>query len=217
MPKAKAVALDDKPRRRGNSRNNDRKPGVGGRLLALMLRRPKDTLACTVALAAIVAILVNVLVLQHGRHPSPMFGPNTVILPAAPASVSPLPKPRPMEAEQQRAAVQSDEPAPVPEARPDAARAAPAEQAATPRATPVAVTRSKDPLADIITANRRTAGVQRALTEFGYGQLKPTGVAGTDTAAAIQKFERDRKLPVTGKVSDRLVRELSAMTGRAID
>jgi peptidoglycan hydrolase-like protein with peptidoglycan-binding domain len=55
------------------------------------------------------------------------------------------------------------------------------------------------------------------LTEFGYGQLKPTGVVGTDTQAAIQKFERERKLPATGQVTDRLVRELSAATGRAID
>ena len=40
---------------------------------------------------------------------------------------------------------------------------------------------------------------------------------GSDTQAAIQKFERDRKIPVTGQMSDRLVRELVAMTGRPID
>lgn len=59
--------------------------------------------------------------------------------------------------------------------------------------------------------------MQRALTDYGYGQLKPTGTVGSDTQAAIQKFERDRKLAVTGQMSDRLVRELSAATGRAID
>ena len=58
---------------------------------------------------------------------------------------------------------------------------------------------------------------QRALTEYGYGQLKPTGLIGADTQAAITKFERDRKLPVTGQMSDRLVKELSAMTGRPIE
>ena len=52
--------------------------------------------------------------------------------------------------------------------------------------------------------------MQRALTEYGYGQLKPTGTVGSDTQAAIQKFERERKLPVTGQMSDRLVRELTA-------
>lgn len=64
---------------------------------------------------------------------------------------------------------------------------------------------------------RRVASVQRALTEYGYGQLKPTGAIGSDTQAAITKFERDRKLPVTGQMSDRLVKELTAMTGRPIE
>ena len=66
-------------------------------------------------------------------------------------------------------------------------------------------------------AARRIAGVQRALTEYGYGQLKPTGTIGADTQSAISKFERDRKLPVTGQMSDRLVKELAAMIGRPID
>jgi peptidoglycan hydrolase-like protein with peptidoglycan-binding domain len=64
---------------------------------------------------------------------------------------------------------------------------------------------------------RRVAAVQRALTEFGYGQLKPTGTVGSDTQAAIQKFERERKIPVTGQVSDRLVRELATVIGRPVE
>jgi hypothetical protein len=73
--------------------------------------------------------------------------------------------------------------------------------------------------ADAVTSSgsHRVAAVQRALTEYGYGQLKPTGTIGPDTLAAIQKFERERKIPVSGQVSDRLVRELSAMIGRPID
>ena len=65
--------------------------------------------------------------------------------------------------------------------------------------------------------SRRVAAVQRALTEYGYGQLKPTGTIGADTQAAIQKFERDRKIPVTGQMSDRIVHELAAMVGHPID
>ncbi len=64
---------------------------------------------------------------------------------------------------------------------------------------------------------RRVAAVQRSLTEYGYGQLKATGTVGAETQAAIQRFERERKLPLTGQISDRLVRELAAMTGKAID
>jgi peptidoglycan hydrolase-like protein with peptidoglycan-binding domain len=55
------------------------------------------------------------------------------------------------------------------------------------------------------------------LTEYGYGQLKPTGTIGPDTQAAIQKFEREHKLPVNGHISDHLVRDLVAMTGHPID
>ena len=65
--------------------------------------------------------------------------------------------------------------------------------------------------------SRRVAAVQRTLTEYGYGQLKPTGTVGSDTQAAIQKFERARKIPVTGQMSDRLVQELAAMVGHSID
>jgi hypothetical protein len=65
--------------------------------------------------------------------------------------------------------------------------------------------------------SRRVAAVQRALTEFGYGQLRPSGIEGPDTRIALAKFERDRKLPVTTQISDRLVRELSAVTGRPIN
>ena len=62
----------------------------------------------------------------------------------------------------------------------------------------------------------RVAAVQRALTDYGYGQLKPTGTIGADTQAAIQRFERERKLPITGQMSDRLVRELGLATGKTI-
>ena len=55
------------------------------------------------------------------------------------------------------------------------------------------------------------------MSEFGYGQIKPTGVAGPDTQAAIEKFERERMMPVTGKISARMLRELSAITGRVFD
>jgi peptidoglycan hydrolase-like protein with peptidoglycan-binding domain len=75
----------------------------------------------------------------------------------------------------------------------------------------------RDPIADLIGPSPRILSVQRALTDFGYGQIKPTGVAGADTASAIEKFERARKLPVTGQMSDRLVRELAAVTGRPLE
>ncbi len=65
--------------------------------------------------------------------------------------------------------------------------------------------------------SKRILAVQRALTDFGYGQIKPTGVADAETRVAIEKFEREQGLPVTGEVSDGLVRELGAMTGRPLE
>ena len=79
------------------------------------------------------------------------------------------------------------------------------------------VPRPPAPIPVAAPAARRVAAVQRVLTEYGYGQLKPTGTIGSDTQAAIQKFEREHKLPVTGQISDRLVRDLVAMTGHPID
>jgi peptidoglycan hydrolase-like protein with peptidoglycan-binding domain len=73
------------------------------------------------------------------------------------------------------------------------------------------------PTAHLSPAGKRIAAVQRTLTEYGYGQLKPTGTIGADTQTAIAKFERARKLPVTGQMSDRLVHELSTMIGHSID
>jgi len=64
---------------------------------------------------------------------------------------------------------------------------------------------------------RRVTAVQRALNEFGYGPIRANGVIGPDTRTAIEKFERERKLPITGQISDRLVRELSATTGRSLE
>jgi hypothetical protein len=75
-----------------------------------------------------------------------------------------------------------------------------------------------DPIAELIEPSpRRVLAVQRALAEAGYGQIKPTGTYGPETRAAIEKFERERKLPITGQISDRLVRELAALTGGPLE
>jgi peptidoglycan hydrolase-like protein with peptidoglycan-binding domain len=74
-----------------------------------------------------------------------------------------------------------------------------------------------DPIADLIAPSQRILAIQRALSDFGYGQIKPTGQYDPETKAAIEKFERDRRLPVTGQLSDRFIRELAAMTGRPLE
>jgi peptidoglycan hydrolase-like protein with peptidoglycan-binding domain len=88
-----------------------------------------------------------------------------------------------------------------------------------PAADPVVSTGTtrSDPIARLIAPSTRVTAVQRALADFGYGQIKPTGTVDRDTQAAIEKFERERKLPVTGQISDRFLRELGTVTGRPLD
>ena len=65
--------------------------------------------------------------------------------------------------------------------------------------------------------SKRVIALQRALAEYGYGQIKPSGIVDSETQRAIERFERERKLPITGQASDRVVRELAAMTGRPLE
>ena len=65
--------------------------------------------------------------------------------------------------------------------------------------------------------SERVKAVQRALDDFAYGPVSATGVYDADTRAAIERFERSRGLPVTGQISDRLVRELGGMVGRPLE
>lgn len=74
-----------------------------------------------------------------------------------------------------------------------------------------------DPIAELIAPSKHILAIQRALADFGYGQIKPTGVYDPDTRTAIEKFERDHRLPVKGQISDQVVRELAAMTGRLLE
>jgi hypothetical protein len=201
---AKAIAVDADAER--------------GLAMRILLHSPKDMVAGVLAFAAVTAIITNALFLQAGRHPSPMFGASVAI--PATGSVSPLPRPRPVEA----ATTLDSKPAEPKVADPLAnlvkssgtPAVAPAIVARPPAPIPASTPRSETP-ANPATVVRRVAAVQRALTEYGYGQLKPTGTVGTDTQAAIQKFERERKIPVTGQMSDRLVRELATVTGRPIE
>jgi len=230
---------DDKPRRRrGAAAVAAEAQAERGLAMRILLHSPKDTVASALAFAAVSAIIANALFLQTGSHPSPMFG-SVVVMPAAGlASPSPLPRPRPVEATIKAAEAPAAEPklaepklaepklAEPKLAEPKSAdplgnlvkatSAQPAAPSSVPR-PPAPIPVSSRPETIVSSGSRRVAAVQRALTEYGYGQLKPTGTVGSDTQAAIQKFEREHKVPVTGQVSDRLVRELTAMIGHPID
>ena len=202
-----------------------------GLVMRALLHSPKDTVAGVLASVTAGAVITNALFLQAGPHPAPMFGSTVVNLILTPTASSLLPRPRPAEAD--ATVVEPKLAEKASESRSAEVKAAEA-RAGDPLASLVKTTAPSQPTTTAAlssasngqhpstpiaqtTAARRVAAVQRTLTEYGYGQLKATGSMGPDTQVAIQRFERERKLPVTGNVSDRLVRELGTMIGHPID
>ncbi|SCB12368.1 Putative peptidoglycan binding domain-containing protein [Bradyrhizobium shewense] len=236
MPK-KSAKDETAPRRRGAKAAVVDVETERNLVMRVLLHSPKDTLAGLVAVAAIGAIVANALFLQTGRHPAPMFG--TVINLPAPSSVAlsnPMPRPRPVGADtsplEPRATEFRAEPKPAERAAEKPPEKPVEATASTPRAgsdpmtnlvkattsTPPSAMRPPAPIpVPQSPAARRIAGVQRALSEYGYGNLKITGTMSGETQSAIQKFEREHKMQVTGQLSDRLLRELGAAIGHPVE
>jgi len=229
----------------------------------------KDAIAFGLAVFATVAIVVNGLVLQTGRHPAPMFKGGLIAgaPPVAKEKEAPgRPRARPGEAVTPRAdpparpsgeviadiqrelarrgfydgvadgrygrrtdaAVRDFEQAAglKPSTEPNEALLAAIKRsnARPAKASPGSTSGIRqpqsarpDPSGEALTPSKRVLAVQRALAEYGYGQIKPTGILDAETKAAIERFERERKLPVTGQVSVRVARELAAITGRPLE
>jgi peptidoglycan hydrolase-like protein with peptidoglycan-binding domain len=244
----------------------------------------RDAVGFMVGAFATIAILINVLLMQSGSHPAPMFKNAPVaVKPVAVTDSIPaaVPRPRPVEP---APASRPVEPAPAKVAAPPAPRMpgeiindiqrelarrgyydgavdglygprtdaairdfeqaaalkpstepneallqaivrAPAKlakvaPAAPPAAAPPAARPApvrNEPMPEKPVPSKRVIALQRALADYGYGQIKSSGIVDAETQAAIEKFERERKLPVTGQPSDRVTRELSSMTGRPLD
>lgn len=166
------------------------------------------------------------------------------ILPPAPPPAISVPSPGPAPASpQQRSAprdtigdlIRTGEPPPLPVARPAAPQ--------VPRPAPVVITPqlqqhpqlqpARSSISDLIRLGEAppippalvgkvepsrlvTAG-QRALAKLGYGPMKADGVLGPSTRQAIERFERDRRLTVTGNFTARTVRELTAASGLPVE
>jgi Putative peptidoglycan binding domain len=126
-----------------------------------------------------------------------------------------------------------DAPAPlaVPAARPPSAPPAPPARPA-PAPAP-AQPAPRDRIADMIRLGdappvppglvgrsepaRLVSSAQRALAKLNYLSAKPDGQMGPGTRQAIERFERDRRLPVTGELGARTARELAAASGLPVE
>jgi peptidoglycan hydrolase-like protein with peptidoglycan-binding domain len=204
------------------------------------MQHPREFVGIVVAAAATAIIFVNALLLQHGPHPAPIFATRPLVGATVPHPQSAAATQGHMRliADIQRelgrkgfydGAFDGIWGAETDAAVRDFAQAAKlkiasqasenllrAISASSVRAAAKQPARD-DPIARLLAPSKQVLAIQRALSDFGYGQIKPSGVYDADTRAAIEKFERDRKLPVTGQISEPLVRALAAMTGRPLE
>jgi hypothetical protein len=162
---------------------------------AKAVRRPIDSLAIFTAFAASLIIVVNALFFQSGPHPSP-FSINPAPLSSAVDEVPPKPLQPPS----------AQSPAPL----------GATHNVEVTRTTPPVPSRRNDPIAQLIGQTSQIVAVQRALSQYGYGQIKLTGVVDVTTSAAIEEFERAHNLPVTGKISDALLSGLATEIGHSV-
>lgn len=190
-------------------------------------RRRSDLFMLVLAAGASAAVLFNALALQQGRPGTAGRGAATsapelrqVNAPrgtnaspaASPAAPTAAPAaPLPLEAAPAPVAT------PVPPVKPAAPRAAPVAPAAAAPTAEKAAASPADLLPPVeVPVSPRVMDIQKALARLGYGPIRIDGIFGAATEEAIQRFERDRRLPVTGQMSDRVIRELTAVSGFAI-
>jgi hypothetical protein len=185
-------------RRNDRSRSNARAGTLsfGARLWTQAIGRPVDSVAILGAMAATILIAVNAVFLQSGARPAP-FVANPTVQKSAEAAPKPAEQGGPRIIDMSATHTVTRPPQTVP--------------------MPVPSPRRNDPIADLIGPSPRILAVQRVLSNYGYGQIKPTGMLDDATSQAIEKFEREHKLAVSGRVSDRLVSELVAMTGHPVE
>lgn len=194
-------------------------------------RRAIGIVAGAFCVATLVGILVNALILQKTRHPAPLFAraaPARAV--KEPSIAEPIPRPAPRPASHAIAAAPAgDKTVEKPLAPPPALEkpaAAPVRQASDEAGE----TRRRDPISQLLkngpaqeapaaTApgpNKSVLAAQRALVKLGF-VLQMDGIAGASTRRAIERYERERKLPVAGEVTPALLRRLSAESGLSIN
>lgn len=197
------------PRSGGGSRRLAWAAGIAGAALRLAARRPSRTLLAVLLVSGASAFGWNVLMRQTARHPHPLFAksepvpepPRRPEMPVAP----PLPVPRP------ETAGVSTPPRPAPDARPKATVAS-----ADPIGALLRAGESPAPPADG-KPSPRIVTAQKALAKLGYGPIEADGLMGTTTRAALERFERDKKLPVTGTLGRRTTKQLAQLSGFSIE
>jgi hypothetical protein len=181
-----------------------------------------------------IGIMINALALQNSKHPAPLFGKAiqlgdqpAAMMASSAAPTAPLPAPPSRPAAEPEAA-----PAPAAAVTHDnAAPAAHLHHAAVDATAhhPKPSEKADDPIADLLKVSapggaaekpkdnpKTVLAAQHALLKLGY-VVSPDGTFGQTTRTAIQAFEREQHLPISAELSRKLLKQLSAESGIAID
>jgi hypothetical protein len=202
------------------------RPSIARMVLAFIVRRP-GRLAGGLLFATVAAFIsVNALTMQPAPHPAPLFGKSERGVEVQQRAQSS----RPVENAPQRTSTQpaSTQPAvplsiedmlaPVPPSRP-ATRSNGVDETASIPSDPIGeLLRSGSPqVATAPEPDLRVMAAQRALSKLGYGPLTDDGLFGPMTRTAIERFEREQGLEVTGLLVPQTARALSVRSGIAIE
>jgi Putative peptidoglycan binding domain len=172
--------------------------GIVGRLADRARVLPARAYAGAAFSALLAGIGVNALLLQHERHPAPLFGPTRRH--ASPAPSKPIPIRPQVEASA------------APAASPQAPPSAPAKSYEGAGETPS----RPDQIGELLRGgdlngdpSRVIQAAQSALARLGY-PVNADGVEGVATERALRDFERAHGLPVTTELTAHLLKQLTA-------
>ncbi|WP_164879650.1 MULTISPECIES: peptidoglycan-binding domain-containing protein [Afifella] len=155
--------------------------------LGLVLRHGP---AAALGLLAVAAI-VNALVLQHGRHPDPLFATRE----REPVSTLQAGEKGDLEMIIRTGLV-------VPRERPDAVGAAETAVSAETSSERPASGSAPDPV---------VFAVQQALADTAYGPVTADGLKGHETTEALRRFQLDQGLKVNGEIDRETLDRLAAI------
>ncbi len=212
------------------------------RAAGVVLKRPAATAALVLALGTATGVALNATVLQKGRHPAPLIATRAPEKPAPRV----LPQAKPPAPALKTDAADPEPTKSIPPPKADLVKAVQTELRSrklysgkvdgalgprTARAIRAYERQERLPetgqpseaLLKLLRAPEKVsappaviASVQKLLASLGYGPLKTDGTLNPEMRQAIERFELDRGLPVTGRISERLIHELKRITGAPI-
>jgi hypothetical protein len=222
---AKGAARQEKGAAR-QSKGRAKKAKAASAWLSAVWSYRTPALAVVALGGLLAAVVVNAVYMQHTRHPAPLFGATFKV-------EAPKPPPRPAHldallADKMPDAVLSKVAAPAAAlAPPPLDRSALSAAAPAAAREPVAAAPKKrgDPIGALLgeksvdksaaaapVAGKTILSAQRALQKLG-APVKPDGTFGATTKKALEAFQRDNHLPVTGELTAKTRHLLAARSG----